>query len=43
MDNILNITEEASPFINQDNAVVPLLIFSGYVTQARILQFMEVP
>lgn len=42
MDNIPSITEQASPFINRDDAVVPLFVFLGYVTQARVSQFMEV-
>lgn len=42
MDNIPHITAEAQPFINQDNTVVPSLVFSGYLNQARVFQFMKV-
>lgn len=42
MDNIPHIPEQASAFINQDDAVIPLLVFLGYITQARVSQFMEI-
>lgn len=42
MDNIPNIIEQSSPFTNQDDAVVSLFVFFGYVTQAGVSQFMEV-
>lgn len=42
MDNIPNITEQASSFIRLDDAVGSLLIFSGFVAQARDCPFVEV-
>lgn len=42
MGNIPNISEQKPPFINQNNAVISLLVVLGYVTQARGSQFVEV-
>lgn len=42
MGNTPNISDQKSPFINQNNAVISLLVFLGYVTQARGCQFVEV-
>lgn len=42
MDNIPDIAEQALPFINQDDVMVLLFIFLGYVTQAGGFQFVEV-
>lgn len=36
MDNIPSNTEQASPFISQDDAVVPLLIFWGMYPRPEV-------
>ena len=42
MDNIPNITEQPSPFINQGDVVGPLFAFLRLVTYTRGSQFLEV-